>query len=109
MRTRQGPAQPGTPSMALDELWHRNRITVPSSLALGMNGHLARFFDSPGRVKHFDRYDVAGRIVVEDHSRLVLIALGDRNIAEDHGQRVSLGVVIHLHVLLQYFSILLVR
>jgi hypothetical protein len=48
------------------------------------------------RVTHFDRHDFAVAIVVEDHSRLVLIALGDRNIAKHYRQRAGLGVVAHL-------------
>src|SRR6266568_5962402 len=74
---------------------------VEAWLSVGLNGYLARFFDSPGRVKHFDRHDIAGGIVVEDHSRLVLIALGNGNIAEHYGQCIGLGVVIHFHALLQ--------
>src|SRR6266567_5448228 len=78
-------------------------------LSVGVDRDFAGLFDPHRCVKDFDRHDIAGGVVVEDHPRFILIALGDGDVAEHDSQGISLSVVIYFHALLQYFSIFLVR
>jgi hypothetical protein len=47
----------------------------------------------------------AGGVVVQDGAGLILIALGDRRIAQQDAEDVHFGVVNYFHSALQYFSI----
>jgi hypothetical protein len=61
------------------------------------------------RVQDLDGEQVARLVVVEDHARLALVALGNRPSAKDHREGVRLAVVLDLHRALQYFANLLAR
>src|SRR5687767_1109331 len=66
-------------------------------LFVSVNGNPARLFHSSRGVQHLDGDDVARRVIVEDDTRLFFVALGHGDVAEDHGERVRLGVVFDFH------------
>jgi hypothetical protein len=67
--------------------------------------------DTAGRIEDLQGNQISPVVIVENHTGLVLVALGHGDvILQNHGQGVGLPVVCDLHVaVLQYLSILLVR
>ena len=111
MRTQVWPR--GVPTAAIWSL-QVQCCRWPPGIATGSSARYSVFhgpgiLDPPGRVENLDADDRAVLIVVENHAGLVLVALRDRGVVEDHLKYVYLGVVRYFHSFLQYLATLLVR
>ena len=61
--------------------------------------YLSRSRKATRSIQHFQGYQVAVLVAVEDNAALVLVALSDRVVVvEDHGRRIALLVVGDLHL-----------
>lgn len=88
----------GAVEIQLSRRWN-NLILNPS-----WNHHSTR------RIQYFQRYQIAGRIVVQNDTGLVFITLSYRGFGKNHSERIRLAIISDLHLsTLQYFAILLVR
>lgn len=52
---------------------------------------------APRRIQDFQRDEIAIRVIVEDHPRLVLVALGHPRVRHHHAQRVGVRIVGDMH------------
>src|SRR5262249_35856029 len=70
--------------------------------------HVLGRFDLLGRVQQLDGDKAAGPVVIQNHARFRLIALGNLAVAQDDRERIGFFVVDDFHGVLQYLVILLV-
>jgi hypothetical protein len=78
------------------------------ALPVHREGHAARLLHLLGGVQQLDGEEVASLVRVEDHPRLVLVALGHLALAKRDGQGVAYAVVLDLDGTLQELISLLV-